>query len=230
MIIHLIDIIIHLDDYWPMARFRMLFIPTLSTTFGFVTGHAIDKPWAMAGFGLFWGIAVMVVAPLIARRSAFSTAQANAPVYVMVLLAFAVLGAAIVVHVVGATPAAFLQLAQQRGYGLFFYAVHGSFEWLLMPWALIANWPDPKRRRLLIVAALFFYAGRIASALYFAPIALYWVQNPAEAAAHLDEVGEWMRWYLVRLIGQDAVMAALLAAVSLQGQRKRAPARGALLP
>jgi hypothetical protein len=209
-----------------MMRFGLLTIPTLSAAFGFITGHAIDKPWAMAGFGLLWGIAVMVVAPRIARRGAVSAAHADAPVYVMVLLAFAVLGASIVVHVVGVTPTTFLQLVQQRGYGWFFYAVHGSFEWLLMPWALIANWSDPTRRRLLTVAALFFYAGRIASALYFAPIALYWVQNPAEAAAHLDGVAVWMRLDLIRLVGQDAVTAALLATAALEGQRKRAPRVG----
>jgi hypothetical protein len=61
-----------------------------------------------------------------------------------------------------------------------------------MPWALIANWPHPKRRRLLIVAALFFHAGRIASALYFAP----------------------------RLVGQDAVTAALLGGVTARPKKK----------
>jgi hypothetical protein len=93
-----------------------------------------------------------------------------------------------------------------------------------MPWALIANWHYPIRRRLLITAALFFYAGRVASALYFAPVAFYWVQNSAEAAAHLDQVELWMRLDLIRLVGQDAVTAALLVALSLHSQRERAPA------
>jgi hypothetical protein len=166
----------------------------------------------------------MVVAPRLARRGAASAKYANAPVYVMLLLAFVVLGASLVVHIIGPTPTAFLQLVQQRGYGLFFYVIHGSFEWLLMPWALIVNWHYPIRRRLLIVAALFFYAGRLASALYFAPAALYWVQNPAEAAGHLDHVAVWMHLDLIRLVGQDAVTAALLATVSLHSQRERAPA------
>jgi hypothetical protein len=220
----LIDTIIQLDDYLLVTRPGLLTIPVLSTAFGLVGGFTIDKPWAMGGFGLLWGIAVMLVAPRLARRGAGSAGQANAPVYVMLLLAFIVLGASIVVHILGPTPIAFMQLVQQRGYGLFFYAIHGSFEWLLMPWALIVDWHYPIRRRLLIVAALFFYAGRVASALYFAPAALYWVQNPAEAAGHLDQVAVWMRLDLIRLIGQDAVTAALLATVSLHSQRERAPA------
>jgi hypothetical protein len=220
----LIDNIIHLDDYLVMTRLALLTIPVLSSAFGLVSGRAIEQSLAMAGFGLMWGIAVMLVAPPLARRGAVSAGQANAPVYVLLLLAFVVLGAAIVVHIVGPTPTTFLQLLKQRGYGLFFYAVHGSFEWLLMPWALIVNWHYPNRRRLLIVTALFFYAGRVASALYFAPTAIYWVQNPAEAAAHLDQVALWMRLDLLRLVGQDAVTAALLVVVSLHSQRERAPA------
>jgi hypothetical protein len=213
-----------LDDYLLVTRFGLLTIPVLSTAFGVVGGHTIDKPWAMGGFGLLWGIAVTLVAPRLARDGAASAGKANAPVYAMLLLAFIALGASIVVHILGPTPSAFLQLVQQRGYGLFFYAIHGLFEWLLMPWALIVNWPYLFRRWLLVGAALFFYAGRVASALYFAPAALYWVQNPAEAATHLDQVALWMRLDLLRLAGQDAVTAALLVAVSLHSQRQRAPA------
>jgi hypothetical protein len=49
-------------------------------------------------------------------------------------------------------------------------------------------------------------------------VAFYWVQNPAEAAAHLDQVELWMRLDLIRLVGQDAVTATVLATVSLHGQ------------
>ena len=109
----------------------------------------------------------------------------------------------------------YLQLVQQPGYVLFFFALHVLFEWLLMPWALIANWPHPTRRRLLIVAAVIFYLGRVASALYFAPTALDWGRHPAGAAALLDQVALWIRLDLIRLILQDTVTAALLLLVAL---------------
>jgi hypothetical protein len=196
-------------------RLGLVAIPVLSTTFGFVSGYTIGQQLLMAGFGLLWGVVAMLVAPRLARRGARSAGLANTPVYVMVPLACIVLGGAILGHLAGPTPTAFLQLLQQPGFGLFFYAIHGPFEWLLMPWALMVNWPYPTRRRLLIVAAVIFYLGRATSALYFAPNAIYWGRHPAEAAAHLDQVALWIRLDLIRLILQDAVNAALLLLAAL---------------
>ena len=196
-------------------RLGLVAIPVLSTAFGYVSGSAIDQQLVMAGFGLLWGVVAMLAAPRLARRGARSAGQANAPVYVMLPLACIVLGGSILGHLAGPTPTAFLQLVQQPGYGLFFYAVHVLFEWLLMPWALIVNWPHPTRRRLLIVAAVIFYLGRVASALYFAPTAIDWGRRPAEASAHLDQVALWIRLDLIRLILQDTVNAALVLLAAL---------------
>jgi hypothetical protein len=196
-------------------RLRLIAIPVLSTAFGYVSGYTIDQQPGMAAFGLLWGIGAMLIAPHLARRGAHSAGQANAPIYVMLPLACMVLGGSILGHLAGSTPPTFLQLLQQPGYGLFFYALHSPFEWLLMPWALIVNWHDSTRRRLLLVAAIIFYLGRIASALYFAPAAISWGQHPAEAAAHFDHVALWIRLDLIRLIVQDTVNAALLLFVAL---------------
>jgi len=133
----------------------------------------------------------------------------------MLPLACIALGGAIMGHLAGPTPTAFLQLVQQPGYGLFFYALHSPFEWLLMPWALIVNWHHPTRRWLLIVAAVIFYLGRVASALYFAPTAIYWARLPAEASGHLDQVALWIRLDLIRLIFQDTVNTALVLLAAL---------------
>ncbi len=196
-------------------QLRLAAIPVLSTAFGYAGGRTIAKPRGMTGFGVLWGVAAMVVAPRLARRSARSPGYANAPVYTMLPLAWLVLGGSILGHLAGPTPTAFLQLLRQPGYGLFFYAVHGPFEWLLMPWALIVNWSYPARRRLLVVAAGIFYLGRVTSALYFAPRALAWGRDPAEAAAHPDEVAQWIRLDLIRVIVQDAVTAVLLLVAAL---------------
>jgi hypothetical protein len=196
-------------------RLGLVAIPVLSTAFGYVGGYTIDQQLLMAGFGLLWGVVAMLLAPRLARRGACSAGQANTPVYVMLPLALIVLGGSILGHLAGPTPTAFLQLLQQPGYGLFFFALHVPFEWLLMPWALMVNWHHPTRRRLLIVAAMIFYLGRVASALYFAPAAIYWGLHPAEAAAHLDQVALWIRLDLIRLILQDTVNAALLLLAAL---------------
>ena len=195
-------------------RLTLVAIPVMSTAFGFIGSFTIGQP-ALAGFGLLWGIVAMLVAPRLARRGALSASQANAPVYVMLPLACIVLGGSIIGHLAGPTPSAFLQLLQQPGYGIFFYAFHGPFEWLLMPWALMVNWHRPARRRLLVVAAVIFYLGRTASALYFAPNAIYWGQHPVEAAEHLDQLALWIRLDLIRVVLQDTVTAALMLIAAL---------------
>ena len=199
----------------PRRRTALVAIPLLSTAFALIGGVGIGQPLGMACFGLLWGVVVASFAPRLARRGAHSTTWANAPVYAMLPMACVALGGAIIGHLVGPTPDTFLGLLDQPGYGLFFYALHGPFEWLLMPWALIVNWNRPARRTLLIVAATIFYLGRSASALYFAPAALDWAAHPAEARQHLDLVAQWIRLDLVRVVLQDAVSATLLLVAAL---------------
>jgi hypothetical protein len=194
----------------------LMAIPVLSAAFGFAGGHVIGQPMAMAVFGLVWGLIVMAIAPRLARLGSRSPAQANAPIYLMLPLACIVLGGSLLAHIVGATPAGLLQLLQHPGYGLFFYSIHGLFEWVLMPWALIANWYHTARRRLLIVAAVLFYAARLASALYFAPNALEWGANPADAAARMAEIDLWIRLDLLRLLLQDVIIAAIMLLAALR--------------
>jgi hypothetical protein len=207
----------HSTDRPPQTRhpYVSVAIPALSTAFGYVTGYGLGQQRAMGGFGLLWGIVAMLAAPRLARRGARSAGQANAPVYVMLPLACIVLGGAIIGHLTGPTPTAFLRLVRQPGYGRFFYAVHGPFEWVLMPWALIVNWTHRTRRRLLIVAAAIFYLGRLASALYFAPRAIHWGRHPAEAAAQRDQVARWIRLDPIRVIWQDTATAALVLLAAL---------------
>lgn len=193
----------------------LLAIPLLSTTFGFVGGYKFDEQLELGAFGLVWGVVAMLLAPRLARRGARSTGWANTPVHIMVPLAFIVLGGSIIGHLAGPTPATFLRLLEQPGYGIFFYAIHGPFEWVLVPWVLIVNWHHPARRRLLVVAAVIFYLGRLASALYFAPNAIHWGENPAEAAGQFDELALWIRLDLIRVILQDALVAVLLLVAAL---------------
>jgi hypothetical protein len=204
-------------------RAALVVVPLLSATFGFVGGFVIHQPLAMAGFGLLWGVVVVLFAARLARRGARSTGWANAPIHVMLPLAFIVLGGSIIGHLAGPTPTTFLHLLDQPGYTTFFAALHLPFEWLLMPWALIVNWHHPARRRLLIAAAVIFYLGRCASALYFAPTALNWAAHPAEAADHLDQVAQWIRLDLVRLVLQDALNATLLLAAALHHRMSPTP-------
>lgn len=104
------------------------------------------------------------------------------PLLAALPLAFIVLGGALLGNLLGATPQAQLALFEESRFGLFFFAMHTSFEWLIMPLTLALNWWWPSRRWLVIAAAILFYAGRITSALYFAPDALAWGADPALAS------------------------------------------------
>jgi hypothetical protein len=196
-------------------RIGLLAIPALSTAFGYIGGQVIDQPLGMAGFGLFWGLVITAFTPSLARAGSCNPTQANLPVYIMLPLACIVLGGSLLAHIVGSTPANLLPLLEHPGYGLFFYSIHGLFEWVLMPWALIVNWHHPARRRLLIVAAVMFYAARLASALYFAPNAIAWGNDPSAAVTHVDDVALWIRLDRLRVIIQDLVIAAIMLIAAL---------------
>lgn len=192
----------------PASRLPLLVIPILSTAFGAAAGRMLGAVVPMAAFGLAWGVAAATVAPRLARRGARPSVWADLPLYLAMPLAFVVLGAALLGDILAATPQAQLDLLQWPQFGLFFYAIHGPFEWILMPLVVMLNWERPARRRLVVAAAVAFYAGRLASALYFAPNALAWGADPAGAT--LDEVQMWMTLNWARTLVQDLTTAILL--------------------
>lgn len=194
----------------PRARRRrlLLTVPLLSTAFGAVSGAPVDATLPMAGFGLAWGIGAIVVAPRLARRGTKPSAWSDVPAFVALPLAFVVLGAALLGNLLATTPQAQLDLLQQSTFGFFFYAIHALFEWALLPVLLAFNWHRPARRWLLVAAAAAFYAGRVASGLYFAPNAMDWGEDPT--IARPEEVQLWMNLNWIRLILQDTVTAVLL--------------------
>lgn len=196
-------------------RIGLLAIPIAAGAFAYPAGQVVDHPLSMVGFGLLWGMIVAAVAPRLAQIGARSPAHASLPVLVMLPLGCVVLGGSIVAQIVGTTPEAFLLLLQQPTYGMFFYAIHALFEWVLIPWALIANWSYPARRWPLMAAAFIFYAARLASALYFAPNAIDWGNNPAEAAGMAAQVRLWVQLDLLRLVLQDGLIATIMLLLAL---------------
>jgi hypothetical protein len=87
------------------------------------------------------------------------------------------------------------------------------FEWIIMPVTLMLNWPWPSRRWVVGVAAILFYAGRVSSALYFAPHALAWGADPSLASP--EAVQQWMTLNWARTAIQDTATAVLLLLVAL---------------
>lgn len=189
-------------------RFSLAAIPLLSTAFGVVQGTTINAVLPMATFGLAWGLAAAAIAPRVARWGARSVVRADAPLALALPLAWMVLGGGLLGSLLAVSPRAQLALFEQSRFGLFFFAIHTTFEWVLIPAVVMLNWQQPNRRWLVVAAAVLFYAGRISSALYFAPNAMAWGADPGLAT--LDEVQQWMNLNWARLVIQDTATAVLL--------------------
>jgi hypothetical protein len=205
-------------------RLALLAIPLLSTTFGFVSGTAVDEQVPSAVFGLVWGVVVMLLAPRLARRGAQSPASAHAPLYLMCALAFMSLGGGILGELLSPTTQSEFEMAREPAFGLYFASIHLTFEWLLLPAALILNWSDHPRRYLLLIAALSFYVMRMLSAVYFAPTAMDWTDLPDATlvTGNLEaEVERWTtlnRW--VRGPFQEWLVTALLVAATVRNRAR----------
>lgn len=197
---------------------KLLWIPVLSTAFGVAGGVGLDVVLPMAAFGLVWGLVAAAIAPRVAR---WGERRGDAALYLAVALAFVVLGGALLGGLLSPSPPRLLDLLAQESYGTFFYAFHGPFEWLLMPALLMLNWHRPARRRLIVAAAVAFYIGRVASALYFAPNALDWGDDPA--AADLDQVRVWIDLNWVRTALQDTLTAVLLLLAAAASRTAASP-------
>ncbi|GAB3444070.1 hypothetical protein GCM10027570_12970 [Streptomonospora sediminis] len=213
----------------PASAFRpgLLLIPVLSTAFSAVSGVAIDASLPLAGFGLVWGIAVMLAAPRLAGLGDRSAGWAQAPLYLACALAFMSLGGGILGELLWTDPQRTFEVLRAPGFGLYFASIHGVFEWLLLPAALILNWRDRARRYLLLAAAVFFYALRMVSAVYFAPVAMEWAQLPAGTVVSGElqaGIELWTSLNLLRRLFQEWLVTALLVIATLR-PRSRARAR-----
>jgi hypothetical protein len=191
----------------------VLVVPVISTAFGAVSGRVVDASLPFAAFGLVWGVIAVSVAPRIAERGRRFAGWANAPIYITCVLSLIVLGGALLGDMITTSPQDALEVFQQAAFGVFFATIHATFEWILLPLALAASWSYASRRCWLIVAAVLFYAGRIASSLYFAPRAVAWGADPTQAI--VDDVQLWLALNWIRTLFQDGAIAAILTWITL---------------
>jgi hypothetical protein len=200
----------------------MLAIPLLSTAFGFVTGTAVDAQVPSAIFGLVWGVVVMALAPRLVRRGAQAPGWAIAPLYLMCALAFMSLGGGIVSDLLSSTTQSDFEMARLPAFGFYFASIHITFEWLLLPAALMLNWTDRPRRYLILVAGVSFYVMRMISAVYFAPTAMDWADLPADTIVSGDLEVEVQRWTTLNLWVrgplQEWLVTALLVVATLRNR------------
>jgi hypothetical protein len=79
-------------------------------------------------------------------------------------------------------------------FSLFIITLNSLMEWLLMPAALFCNWHIPKRRTLIVVAAVAFYAMRLWSYLYFVPNIFEFGALPPDGPFSAEIVEQFRMW------------------------------------
>jgi hypothetical protein len=197
---------------------------------------SLGGPFAAALFGLvgFAGGGLAVLVSLRLNRSPRRAMFANAALYVATLAMAALTGVGFQIMPImdisiDQAPQFFADLVRPPigdAEALPYYVVNTSLEWLLIPAALVLNGWIPKRQRLIVAAAVTFFALRVWSYLYFIPDILDWNQGTTGqplTAAELEQAALWVDLSWIR-VAMDAVIAMLLlgaAFIPAVGPRSR---------
>jgi hypothetical protein len=100
---------------------------------------------------------------------------------------------------------------------LFIITMNSLMEWLLIPAALFLNWHIPKRRTLIVIAAVAFYAMRVWPYIYFVPNIFEFGALPPDgpfSAEVVERFRMWVNLNWLRIAIQDVLtyLLFLLAA------------------
>jgi len=79
-------------------------------------------------------------------------------------------------------------------FNLFIITLNSLMEWLLIPAALFLNWHIPKRRTLIVIAAVVFYAMRIWTYVYFVPNIFEFATIPPDGPFSAELVERFRLW------------------------------------
>jgi hypothetical protein len=224
----------HIATSQPKAQHRFapyLLIATLAAIFGFLEAQVFIATIPSLLIGAAWGLVWTALAVLVA--AVFGWVRDNpihSPNASALLVAFStvmMLAAGLILHLMVGSPEAYLALQQSGGEGdLYFYATLNPLtEWVLVPLALFFNWKDPRRRKVVVTAALIYYAERVATYFYFGPVIASW-PNAKPSADLLDEVSLWLTLDWVRIVVGIPmillfVLVTLLPAPGREGSEKR---------
>jgi hypothetical protein len=156
----------------------------------------------------------------LARREGWRPALANGSVFLATLGAGLMAGGALQQQMLlsaglGAPSTTFTIIHPPFGGSLnvFIITLNSLMEWLLIPAALFLNWHIPKRRTLIVIAAVAFYAMRVWSYIYFVPNIFEFGALPPEgpfSAEVVERFRMWVNLSWLRFAIQDALTYLLL--------------------
>jgi hypothetical protein len=169
---------------------------------GFSTLGGFSAAVLAGGVGLGWALLLGFMASrLLARSESTRAALANASVFVATLGAGLMVGGSLLQQMLLSaglsTPSTTFTIVHPPfggSFSLFIITLNSLMEWLLMPVALFCNWHIPKRRTLIVIAAVAFYVMRLWSYIYFVPNIFEFGALPAEGAFSAEIVKQFRMW------------------------------------
>jgi hypothetical protein len=187
---------------------------------GFSTLGGVGVALVAGVVALGWALLLGFIAMRVARSESRRAALANGSMFLATLGAGLMAGGALLQQMLasaglGTPSTAFTIIHPPFGgsFSLFIITMNSLMEWLLMPVALFCNWHIPKRRTLIVIAAVAFYAMRLWSYIYFVPNIFEFGAIPPEgpfSAEVVERFRMWVNLSWLRFAIQDALTYLLL--------------------
>ncbi|MDQ3784528.1 MAG: hypothetical protein M3360_06590 [Actinomycetota bacterium] len=213
-----------------------LIVVPITTVMGMFTGGFLGSSVVGAVIGLAVGLLEGLIAVLVSRRESWRTLLANAPVLLAGLVAGVLFGGGLLSQLwmnqawIASPPSSFELIQPPIGNGLnaFFILFNSLMEWALIPAAIVFNWRIPKRRTLIIAAAVIYYGMRVWTYVYFAPeiMTFYEIPSSGPFSPELAERAQqwvYLSWYRVAIDGLVNLLFFLAAFIPGSSSAEKFP-------
>jgi hypothetical protein len=168
---------------------------------GFSTLGGIGAALVAGSLALGWSLFLGFIAMRLARSESRKAALANGSVFLATLalgvMAGGGLPSQLLLSAGLSTPSTTFTIVHPPfggSFSLFIITLNSLMEWLLIPAALFCNWHIPKRRTLIVIAAVAFYTMRLWSYIYFVPNIFEFGALPPDGPFSAEVVERFRMW------------------------------------
>ena len=181
----------------------LIVVPTLTVVgaLGFSVLGGIGAALVAAVVGVGWGLLLGYIATRLNRRESWRVNLANVSVFLAVLASGMLSGGGLLDQMLSSaglsTPSTSFTIYHPPFGGslnLFLITFNTLLEWLLIPAALFLNWRIPKRRTLIVIAAVIYYAMRAWTYIYFVPTVFEFEAMSTVAPMSAEDVERFRLW------------------------------------
>jgi hypothetical protein len=187
---------------------------------GFSTLGGFSAALIAGTLALGWTLLLGFIAMRLARSESRSAALANGSMFLVTLAMGLMAGGGLPYQLLLSaglsTPSTTFTLIHppfSDTSNVFIITMYSLMEWLLIPAALFCNWHIPKRRTLIVIAAVAFYAMRVWSYIYFVPNIFEFGALPPDgpfSAEVVERFRMWVNLNWIRIAIQEILTYLLL--------------------